>query len=123
MSDCGVCISHDVDGYVDMWEQSICKTRKAHKCCECKRDIPKGSRCERTSGKWEGKFSTDHTCLDCMNIRQAFECGGVVCIGTLWEDLGNVFSDVNTGCIQRIETASAKAYFVQRWQRWKGLTA
>ena len=122
MSDCNVCIGgYDFDGYIEMFEQKVIRARKEHKCNECRRVISKGAECERTSGKWEGEFSTDHTCMDCVNIREAFRCDEPMALGMLWADIDAVFGEVTTGCVARIETASAKAYFMERWRKWKGL--
>ncbi len=124
MSDCGVCIGGgDVDGYIEMMEQGVIKSRKDRACCECRRPIPKGSQCERTSGKWEGYFFADHTCLDCMNIRIGLSCEEPTAIGELWREVSDcqVFERLTTACLAKIETASARAYLLERWRRWKGL--
>jgi hypothetical protein len=39
----------------------------------------------------------------------------------LWERISEVFDEINTGCLSKIETASAKTYLVSRWRKWKGL--
>ena len=30
------------------------------------------------AGQWEGDLFSDHTCLDCMNIRDGLSCNGTV---------------------------------------------
>ena len=124
MSDCNVCIGGaEFDGQMEMYDVKIVRTRKDHRCVECNRAIPKGTECERISGKWEGEFSTSHTCLDCMNIRDGLSCGDGMVIGELWQEIADceVFERMTTACIAKVPTASAKAYLIKRWQRWKGL--
>jgi len=93
VSDCGICIGGgDVDGYIEMLEMKVIRSRKDHECYECRRPIPKGAECERGSGLWEGKFDTWHTCLDCVNIRDGLNCDGPSVLGTLWEDIESAFT-------------------------------
>lgn len=124
--ECGVCIGGgDFDGYIEMMEQSVVKTRKDRNCLECRRPIPRSTPCERTSGKWEGKFFTEYTCLDCMNIRNGLTCGEPTAMGELWTEIRDceVFERLTTACLAKIDTASAKAYMLERWKKWKGLNA
>lgn len=125
MSDCNVCIG---GGDYDAWEfssTSFQKARKPYKCSECNREIPKGITYERISGKCGGYsyIETFITCMDCVNIRNGLSCeGGGVGLGGLWEEITEVFSDVkSTACLAKIKTPSAKAYFLERWRKWKGL--
>ncbi len=122
--ECGVCIGGDDS--LEMGELSqndMVVARKPHKCCECHREIAKGSRYERISGKWDGEFSAYKTCLDCVEIRYGLSCGPVG-LGNLWYEIAecDVFANFNTGCLEKIKTASAKAYFLERWSKWKGLS-
>lgn len=122
MADCGVCIGGgDFDGPIEMFECNEVKARKDHKCTECRRVIPKGSLYERTSGLFDGDFFTEHTCMDCADIRAAFNCGDGVAIGELWESMVYAFPQLTTGCFTRLKTASGKAYLMERWRKWKGL--
>jgi hypothetical protein len=49
--------------------------------------------------------------------------------GQLWaeleevggEDSGGAFEHFTSGCLAKIETASAKAYLVERYNTWNGL--
>jgi len=125
MSDCGVCIGGDwdSDGMPEFYTVKTVKARKQHKCLECQRPIAAGSPYERQSGKFDGDIFCDKICMDCVNIREGLSCGEPVLTGTLWEEIDNVFPQLTTVCIAKVETASAKAYLVQRWQEWKGLTA
>lgn len=124
MAGCGICIGGgDFDGMIEMLDLKITRTRKEHKCYECRRSIPKGAECERGSGLWEGKFDTWHTCMDCYHIRQGLTCDGPAALGSLWMDIADAFTygGFTSACLAKIETASAKAYLVERWRKWKGL--
>jgi hypothetical protein len=121
MSECGVCIGgdFDYDGTIEMYDCRKIVARKEHLCRECKRTIPAKSICERASGKWDGKFFADYVCMDCVNIRDGLSCDGAPPAGTLWESIQEVFGEINTGCLSKIETASAKAFLVEKWNEWK----
>ncbi len=123
MKECGVCIGGDwdSDGSPEFYTIKIVKARKDHKCLECQRHIQKGAEYERQSGKFDGEIFSDKICLDCVNIRDGLLCGEPVLTGQLWEEIGNIFPQLTTACIAKIESASAKAYLVQRWLQWKGL--
>lgn len=125
MADCGVCIGGgDFDSSWSFSNSRIIKARKDHKCYECGRPINKGGMYHYFSGLCEGDFSDYHTCLDCHNIRI-----GLTCEDGLWPYFGDLWNDIiqnfphlkSTACLTKISTASAKAYFLQRWRQWKGL--
>jgi hypothetical protein len=119
---CEVCIGNgDYDVGPEFHDANVVKARKAHRCYECRRTITAGSYYESVVGKWDGDFLTFKTCLDCMNIRDGLTCGSGFTYGELWENISEVFDEINTGCLVKIETASAKAYLVHRWRKWKGL--
>lgn len=124
MSDCGICIGgQDFDGMIENLDMHLIRARKPHKCYECRRDIQAGSECERGSGLWEGKFDAWHTCMDCYHIRVGLTCDGPSALGVLWEDIYEAFaySPFTSACLDKVETASAKAYLQERWMKWKGL--
>lgn len=124
MSDCNVCIGGgDYDGSPEFHDVTYPKSRKEHKCIECHRVIAKGSAYERSSGKFDGVFFSDCACMDCVNIRNGLACGESVAYGNLWQEIADceVFQRFTTGCLDKIETASAKSYFLERWRKWKGL--
>ncbi len=127
MSNCGVCIGgSSIDGYVEMYNCEFVKSRKDHRCVECSRVIAKGSQYQRISFLWEGAFETHHTCSDCAEIRSAFDCSQVdeaIQFGELWNELTPAFREMTTGCLTKLESASAKAYLMERWREWKGLAA
>lgn len=124
MSDCGYCIDVDCDAYAEFQSTVIRKARKPFKCGECGREFGPKTEYEYSVGKWDGDFSDFKTCLDCMNIREAFRCGGYA-LGGLWEELEQYgFPDgFSEACVAKVETASAKQYLVDRWRKWKGLTS
>lgn len=61
------------------------KSRKQHKCFECRRTIEIGEIYERATGNWDGSWNTFKTCADCLSIREAFFCSYIY--GSLWVDL------------------------------------
>lgn len=78
--DCG-------DNGPDFYNNALHKARKAHTCCECKREIPIGSEYEKAVGKWEGEFYTFKTCGLCLMIRETLEeLGYCMAHGRLVED-------------------------------------
>jgi len=92
MSACGVCLSHVV-GHSEFYNSETRRARKQHKCCECRRSIAPGDEYTVSSGKYEG------------------------------EDMeAYVFPEMTTGCLEKLATASAKRYLMERWREWKGLT-
>ena len=122
MSDCGVCIGTSDYDAPEWSNTDIVKAcRKPFLCCECKREVPKGKSYEKSVMKYEGEFYTYRTCMDCVNIRDGLRCGRGFLYESLWDDITEVFDQITTGCLAKIETASAKAYFVERWRKWKGL--
>lgn len=123
MSDCSVCIGGgDIDDYPEFSDCKIVKARKIHKCSECHRDIAIGQQYERFSFKFDGHMYCEKTCLDCRNIRIGLTCEGESppVIGELWSDVIANFPHLkSTACLAKIPTASAKAYFLERWRQWK----
>lgn len=127
MSDCGVCISGSaIGGYVQMYNCEFVKARKEHRCVECERIIVRRTDYQRITFLWEGAFETHHTCSDCAEIREAFDCSEsdeAIQFGELWGSMREAFPQMTTGCLQKLETASAKAYLMECWRDWKGLNA
>lgn len=68
--DCSLA-TNDFDGPT-FSKTKIVKARKRHRCCECDEYIQPGKQYERTSGVWDGDFSTFATCLPCMRIRKQY---------------------------------------------------
>ena len=121
MSDCSVCIGYS-DYDAPEWSNVtiIKKSRKPVVCCECARELPKGTPYERAAMKYCGDFYCYRSCMDCVHIRDGLRCGGFL-YESLWDSINEIFDQVTTGCLEKIETASAKAYFLERWRKWKGL--
>ena len=121
MSDCGVCLSHDVVGHSEFYNSETRKARKQHKCCECGRSISPGDEYIVSSGKYEGEFFSVKTCATCDEILRAFSCGGGCLHECLWDDMHDyVFPELTTGCLEKLTTAAAKQYLMERWREWKG---
>ena len=87
MNDCS-CIW--VDDYVvpEFYSSVIRKSKKEHTCCECGRVISSNEQYENVYGKWDGNIEEFKTCCDCLSIRNAMFCDGVV-HGSIIEDLRN----------------------------------
>jgi hypothetical protein len=120
MSDCGVCLGGEPDCSVEFYEGRTVKARKSHKCYECGELIAMGTRYFKESGKWDGEFGSFETCLICAEIRTAFTCDGVICFGELWNEITDyLFPNMTTGCLEKLQTAEAKAFLVARWNKWK----
>lgn len=130
MTECGICISSDINGeYNEFYSSEIRKARKWHRCCECHQRIEAGSRYERASGKFDGEMFAYKTCMLCAEIRDRFACTGDYCHGDLWEAMRYEWPNFTTGCLEpRNEeqsplSAAAKAEMLRRWRIWKGFTA
>lgn len=122
MTDCGVCISSNFDGYCDFQDHKLVRARKQHRCCECNRTIQPGEQYHIESGKYDGEIFSYKTCLTCYDIRGTFTCGGGHTFETLWEDMEEtVFRKLTTGCLSRLSLPESKAVVIQKWQEWKGL--
>jgi hypothetical protein len=121
---CDVCIGQDCDdGVVETLSDSFPKARKPHTCYECSRPINPGEIYHRFVGKWEGELQRFDTCYLCHEIRAVFSCGEGWIWGQLWEDMQELaFPHLTTAtdCFQEL-SPPAKAFVIERWQRWKGL--
>lgn len=108
-----VCMSADYDGSSEFVTDAMRKARKAHKCDECGAAIAPGELYENISGKFDGDFFSQKTCVVCMEIGKTFYCGGRI-LGTLWEDLREqIFPEWNEvvaiDCLARLKTDAAIA--------------
>lgn len=95
------------------------RAKKPHRCCECREEIPVGAKYERTTGAWDGDFSTYMTCLSCVEIRNHFACDGWI-FGWLWDDLeANFFPAMRAGgpCMEGL-SPEAKARLFERREAW-----
>lgn len=120
MEECGLCIGggEDFEPW-DFCQTTYPKARKPHKCCECYREIAKGSEYQNLVGKYDGEIYTHKTCMDCVAIRNGMSCDEGVGLGNLWDEIWQIFPDFNTTCLQKIKTVSAKEYILERWREWK----
>lgn len=122
IGDCGVCIGTDECESNDFFSSNMFKARKLHKCCECRLPISVGQYYERSVMKAEGEMFTFKTCANCKEIRDAMTCGNGYYFEQLWEEMRDyVFPDMTTGCLGRLQSAAAKQFLIERWQKWKGL--
>ena len=119
--DCGVCLDPGDYDAPAFYVEKIVKARKPYKCCECGRDIHIGSQYQNVTGKWDGDFDVKRTCIDCYHIREAFRCGGGFLFERLWDDLWEYKNDINFDCVKNINTASAKAYYLDRLRKMRGI--
>ena len=121
MTDCGICLDPGDYECAEMYSEAVVKARKPHRCCECGKAIHPRSEYQRASGKWDGDFATYRTCLDCMHIRDAFRCGGGFLFGQLWDSLHEYRNDVNTGCVAKLKTVSAKQAYMDWLRQARGI--
>lgn len=88
MSGCA-CVFIDVDQdccYTTL-NQKVVTAKKKHKCGECHRDIEPGERYEFYSGRIEGEFGVEKTCIDCLSVRDsAIFCNGFA-FQQVWDDI------------------------------------
>ena len=81
------CIGTDYDS--EGWDFEPSETfplaKKNWKCGECGRVIPVGEKYSCYSGKWNGKFIVDRTCMDCRSVTEHLFCGFT--FGHIWQDL------------------------------------
>ena len=102
MSGCS-CVYVDCDdSNPDVMTEEIRQARRQHKCGECGRVISPGESYEHIRGLWDGKWSTNKTCADCMSIRKAFFCGQWI-FGCIMVDLREHIivkgGDISSECI------------------------
>ena len=75
-----MCRVDDADGRVEVFQSAARKARKAHKCGECRREIPIGENYHYEFGVLDGDRVTYKTCAHCMVAREWLNknCGGWV---------------------------------------------
>ena len=96
------------------------KARREHRCCECREPIAVGQSYEYVSGKFEGDFFRQRTCLLCVEIAKALYCEGRV-YGLLWLDIEEqIFGEgaMNSACLDELSTPAAKQFLQRRWWAW-----
>lgn len=127
MSGCNVCIGgdYDYDGSPEFYFTSTPKARKDHRCCECRQIIRKGDRYEAFTSKYDGRVSTEKTCLACSDIRSVYSCGEMSpAFGELWDAFNDTdaFRNLRMAgeCWDKL-SAPAKEKLLVEWRKWKGL--
>ena len=72
----------------EFYEESHPVARREHRCCECRRPIPKGAKYRRIAGKWDGEFDTFSQCARCERVSKRLHSLDVcVCFGQLRDAL------------------------------------
>jgi hypothetical protein len=71
------------DGSSDVWNESIPRARKEHRCDECGRVIPRGDRYTRARSLYDGGWSTWICCARCHFVRALIEQAEITegCVG------------------------------------------
>lgn len=87
------CIGNEYEG--EGWDfeptESYPVAKKNWRCGECGRVIPVGEKYYCHTGKWNGKFGVDRTCLDCSSVIEHLFCGHA--FGQAWEQLQDHLHD------------------------------
>src|SRR5947207_2882218 len=86
MSCADTCVVMDPDCSNEFYRAVERRAAKPHRCCECGDVIVKGERHHYATGKTDGEFWDNRTCLVCHEIRTTFCCDGWV-FETLWESI------------------------------------
>jgi len=120
---CNVCINSDYDSLPDFCSKEVRIARSQHTCCECRETILPGQEYEYVAGKWDGDFSIFKTCSACVSIRDGLSCDGSYVFTTLWEDIGELFPYLTTGCLSKIGSAAGKKKLLDRWREWRLLAS
>jgi hypothetical protein len=118
---CDVSIGgYDGDG-PEFFHVATVTARKPHKCDECGGALQPGQRYERSSGKWEGDWSTHRSCLQCGEITAEF--GEDYAFGQFWPEMESAWAHGAhlQACLNRLKTVPAKERMRQQWMKWKGL--
>lgn len=74
MSGCTCSIDMDVGEGPECCTRKMQVSRKEHMCCECHRLIRIGEAYEYVSGLWDGFWSNQKTCAECVEIRDCYFC-------------------------------------------------
>lgn len=121
MSDCA-CLYADIDTPYDLHSIEVVTARKPFQCCECRREMPKGTPHELVKGLYDGSWFRDRTCLICVEVRKHFYCDGFA-VSTLWEDMAEqIWSSgaFRFECLSGL-SVEAREFVLTKWRRWKGL--
>jgi hypothetical protein len=103
--DCSCSIDYtEHDNDPELYDEKIVKSRKDHKCSECRRVIKKGEHYKRIKGLWDGYFSTYKHCADCQSIaKEFFHSFNFECLlDDLWEFIRDSDGEVSQTCISKL---------------------
>lgn len=53
-----------------VFSDTVQKTRREHKCCECRREIKIGEKYHLFKGCWDGRWNEYKTCMECQDLRE-----------------------------------------------------
>lgn len=97
--------------YPDVFEQSLVKARKFHRCSECRGWIAVGETYRKTFGVWDGDARSYKTCSDCEQFMAWAEDqnGDDICYA-----FGNMIHDVGD-CLNDMGDRKVSAEMVLRW--------
>lgn len=107
MSECSCIVVDDYDP-PDFYQKQVVCARKAHKCCECERQIEPKEQYESATGKWESHLTCFKTCADCLSVRNALFCKGYLHGGmweTVWEHLFDLDGVIESTCLEGMTEA------------------
>jgi hypothetical protein len=83
------------DGHCDVWEESLRRARKEHKCDACHEPIQRGELYHATRSLFDGRWDTTYRCARCETMYrflQPLMARGEVCHEEL--DCGHEFTEV-----------------------------
>lgn len=69
------------DGYAELYQSTMRKARKEHRCRECGNTIKPGEMYEYTVIVFDGDFSTKKTCEKCSDLAES-----LADLGFCWEE-------------------------------------
>jgi len=100
--DCSCIYVEPEDGFVTVSSDQIIKrSRKNHKCDECRQVINLGESYRKEVFIFEG-FNVHRTCNTCLSVRETFFCDGII-YGEMWyllrEEIAIIDGDINQTCI------------------------
>lgn len=104
---------------VEFYDEKDVQGRKPYPCSECGTVIPKGETHKRKSYRFEGRFGCDRICQPCQEIAGEFSFTYIG--GLLWESFDHEWDNGARlqGCLNRLESARAKALMRDQWQKWQ----
>lgn len=84
----------------ELYTSKLVKTRKPHRCIECRIQIELGQQAEKVDALYDGRFTSFYTCLECKTLIEYLRTKKIVddclCHGDLGEEIdqqGFLYSD------------------------------